>query len=213
MALKKTRRSRKMTMRRKFQLYGPKRVMRVGRQVSNSTHHFRRGGGAFSVQGNAVSPYYNSYQTLFSNITSSGEFAALYDQYRINFVVLKVWLRLDPGAQAAASAIVPRFWWVRDTDDSNAPSSLNELREHHDCKIKALSPYKPIVIKFRPNVLDLAYRGPVTSTYTPRFKQWIDMATTDVPHYGIKFAIENFTTTNYWVDIEATHYFSCKGVR
>ena len=54
---------------------------------------------------------FSSANIQLANVVNSTDFANLYDQYRINYVVLKFWLRIDPSAQAAASASYPKLYW------------------------------------------------------------------------------------------------------
>lgn len=178
-----------------------------------TTHSFIRKATPFALQGNvAYAPYQNVTAISFSQIANSAEFSALYDQYKLNLVKLQFWLRVDPGAQTAAAAVMPKLYWFRDMDD-NVPASQTEMRERAHCKIAVLRPDRPITIFIKPNVLQEVYRGVGTTSYSPKFGQWLDMTNTDVTHYGIKWNIDNLTNTNYYVDIESTYYFQCKNTR
>lgn len=124
-----------------------------------------------------------------------------------------VHLKVDPSAQVAANATMPKLYWIKDFDDGGTPASINELREHSKCQYRVLNPNKPIVIGLKPSTLSLGYRSALTNTFTPRWRQWIDMATIDVPHYGFKIAIDDLTNTNYKVDFEYKMWFKCKDTR
>jgi len=214
--MKRRRSSRGVTKRNVKRRRWYRRARLVGRRRASSiVHHFRRGMTSAVITGNAVfQPYLNSKIILFNNTLNFAELTALYDQYRINYVVDKYWLRIDPSAQTAASASYPRMYICRDLDDSAVPGSLNELRERNNCKIKVMNPNKPIKIAWRPNVLDSVYRTSVADgAATPRWGQWIDVAYPDLAHFGYKFAIDDLTNTNYKVDVETVIYFSCKNQR
>lgn len=168
-----------------------------------------------SVQGNAVTG--NPFSAWYglngiSNVIGSAEFSALFDQYRIDYVSFKFYLRTSPDAQTAATAFNPRIAWYRDYDDSSAPSNFGEMLERMDTKVAVLRTDRPVTIKFKPNSLNEVYRGVGVTSFTPVWDQWIDMAQNDVLHYGVKVAIDNFTNTNYFVDIFTQVHFSCKGV-
>lgn len=179
-------------------------------------HHFRRNVNEIGpIVGNAAYiPYTNATGVTFNQLINSTEFTSLYDQYRINYVVDKYWLKIDPSAQAAASASFPKMYICRDLDDGAVPANLNELRERNNCVVKVMNPNRPVVYKFKPNVLDSIYRTGITDgSSTPKWKVWIDCSLPDLSHYGYKYAIDDLTNTNYRVTIERTIYFSCKNVR
>lgn len=210
MAMKRKRSSSKKSSKRIKRTF-----KRKGYKKSQNVYSFIRRTTLDSVQGNAVSgnPYTNWYGLNgIANVIGASEFSALFDHYRIDYVSFKFYLRVSPDAQTAATAIYPRLAWYRDTDDSTPPSNFNEMLERMDTKITTLRPDRPVTIKFKPNCLAEMYRGIGTTSFTPKYKQWIDMAQNDVRHYGVKVAIDNFTNTNYFVDIFTRVYFSCKGV-
>lgn len=67
------------------------------------THSFKRmHRDGVSYAGNvAYTPFtaaWSSNLIQLANVVNSTDFANLYDQYRINFVVLKFWLKIDPSA-------------------------------------------------------------------------------------------------------------------
>lgn len=192
-----------------------RRTSAVSTNLRNQVYYFRRMGtnpGSFS--GNAIHiPLTQGWSWNLGQIVNAGEFSSLFDHYSITCIVVKFYLKIDPSAQTPGTASYPRLYYCRDYDDATAPASLNELREHQHTQVRVLFPNRPISIKLRPAVLDQVYRGVGTVSYTPVWKQWIDMAQTDVPHYGLKWAIDDFTNTNYRVDTETTFYFKCKGVR
>lgn len=190
------------------------RSVRKSRVPSTMCHSFVRKSATFSVQGNAAHlPYTSANNIQFNQVADASDFTALYDQYRINMVKLQFYLRCDPSAQTAATAFFPKLYWARDMDDGNAPLTLNTLKQYHNCKIAVLRPDRPVTIWVKPNVLHEVFRGVGTSSYSPKFGQWIDMLSIDLQHFGIKYAIDIFTNTNYFLDIEQTFYFQCKNPR
>lgn len=205
---------------------------RIGRTI---THHYRRAStGDFvqivtgssdvnvrcmSIRGDSVAtpagtPWRAGFRLAgIDNIVNPTDFTTLYDQYRINYVVMKFYLKRDPSAQAAAAAVVPRLYWYRDLDDSSAPADLNEMRENSRVTIKTLNMYRPVTIKVRPNSLANAYQSALANNYTPKWKQWVDMTQRATPHYIGKFAVDDMSNNDYRVDIETIVYFSCRQPR
>lgn len=189
-------------------------VRRFIRPSFNPVHSFRRRCQFASIIGNAAySPYLAGYTFTLNALPGVSDFTTLYDQYRINMIVLKFYLRKDPGADTAVNAIYPRMWWAIDRDDTTIPASLNELRERGNVRTAVLSQFRPVTIKFVPNTLAVQYVSAVASTYEPKYKSWVDISSVATPFYGLKWGIDNLTITSQVVDVEATYYFQCKNTR
>lgn len=210
-------RSRRLIRRSRRVIRRSRKTMVVSKKPAwAQVHHFKRNVNEIGpIVGNvAYAPFVNSTGVTFSQLINVTEFTSLYDQYRINYVVDRYWLKIDPSAQTAAAASFPKMYICRDLDDSSVPVNLNELRERNNCLVKVMHPNRPVVIKFKPNVLDSIYRSGVSDgSATPRWKVWVDVALPDVSHFGYKYAIDDLTNTNYRVTIERTIYFSCKNAR
>lgn len=185
------------------------RLMPVSRQV----HHFKRNFATSIIVGNVAYTPYQAFTTIqLDQVVNASEFANLYDQYKINYVIQKYYMRVDPSAQSASTAVYPRIFMVRDLDSSTLLSQT-EMRERSNLQIRVLTPHKPVTIKYKPNCLTEAYRGPTTTSYSPKWGQWLDMATQDIKHFGHAWNIDNFNNTNYSLEVETTLYFSCKNTR
>lgn len=183
--------------------YKFKRSVSIGSIGANAGTGEAYWAGTFSL---AQLPGYNDFTTLF-------------DRYKITFVQLQFYLKYDPASGVAdpgtnqANATHPCMYIIKDYDDANAPTSINELRQHAKCKQIILNGTKIIKYNIRPATLTETYRTGVTSTYSPNWKQWVDMANTDTPYYGVKFAVENMFGTNQTIQIRATYWFECKDTR
>lgn len=179
-----------------------------------SVHRFKRMCTTQSVQGNiAWTPYVNGQSISLGDVLAPSEFTSLFDSYRIDLVQFKFFLAVDPSAQSAAAAVYPRFFWHIDNDDASPPTNLAELKEDARTKTAVLDPRRPIVVTWKPSTLAITFNTPVQSTFTPKWGQWVDCAFNGTPHYGIKYAIDVFTNTNYRLDIERTVWLSMKNSR
>lgn len=177
-------------------------------------HYFKRQFNWTNLSGNALyNPWLSSATFSLAQLPGTGDFTTLFDRYKITFIKLYIWLKIDPSAQTAATASYPKLYWVKDYDDSSTPASLDELRQHQSCKVKVMSPNRPIVITLRPSILSVDYRGVGTVSYTPKWKQWVDMQNLDVPMYGLKLGVDDFTNTNYRLEMEGKMWFACKDTR
>lgn len=183
------------------------------RPIAQQIHRFARNYQALAVAGNAAyAPYQQGFDTRLSYLPNATEFSNLYDQFMITYVVHRFFLEVDPSAQTASTAIAPKLFYVRD-QDSLGLLTLDELRERSNCKIKVLRTDRPIIIKYKPNLLQEVYRGAISTTYSPKWNTWIDMSNTDASHFGLIWAIDNFTNTNYKLSVQTKVYFACKNTR
>lgn len=190
-----------------------RRMARPVRAVSRQVHRFIRGFEALNLTGNAVhTPYQGAFSTTLAQVANASELTALYDQYMITYVKYMFYLEIDPSAQAAASAIYPKLYTVRDQDDS-VVLSQNEMRERANLQIRVLNPNRPVVIGYKPNLLTQQWYNGVTNGFTPAWSQWLDVSNANVPHYGFKFNIDNFTNTNYRLRVETRVWIACKNTR
>lgn len=203
---------RKKTFRKK-PMYRKKSTKMV-KSVQSNVHSFRQTAASLNLQGNAAyAPYLAASSFPLAGVAQVASFQALFDQYKISHIQLRFMLRVDPSAQTAATATYPRLYYARDYNDLNLPASLNELREYSKCKIVHLKPDRTTVVNLKPAVLQEMYKSAVTTGYSPKWKQWISMADTTVPHYGLKWGVDLFTNTNYWLDVETVYWFQCKNVK
>lgn len=184
---------------------------------NRDVHFFKRSYAQIapgSFAGNvAYAPYLNAYSFNLAQLPNYTEFSNLFDRYMLTHVQLRFTLKIDPSAQAAASAVYPKLYYVKDYDDSSSPASLDVLREHSRCVQKVLYPNRPVIVNVKPAILQEIYRSGVATTYSPRWKTWIDCNTMDCPHYGLKWGLDDFTNTNMKIDIEGKMWFACKDAR
>lgn len=170
-----------------------------------------------------------SFQFKLSDLPSVSEFGSLFDDYRINKVVLKLIPQITAsnmpfneaqlGGSGTGTGRNPRVFYAADYDDNNVVSSIDVLRQYANVKVRQVVGNKPIKIIITPAISQEIYRTSTSTAYAPKWKQWLDLAYNDIPHYGIKMWVENCagiagsSTTASIFKIEGSMYFSCKGVR
>lgn len=182
--------------------------------IKKDVYAFKRRYHDGTIPGNAVyAPYLQGLSTSLNRLPGISDFSNLFDRYMITYIKVYYHLKIDPSAQGGSSATFPKLFYVRDYDDASAPLTLNEMREHSKCTYRVMNPNKPVVFGFRPSTLTEKYRSAISTTYSPQWNQWIDMAAPDVPHYGWKIGIDDLTNTNYKVDVEVVMWFKCKDTR
>lgn len=200
---KSYRRKAKKTWKKPF---GRKRMMRKAK-----TFNFVRKGAPVTVQGSAANPFLpNGSQFRLEFVTDFLDIKNLFEYYKLNCVVMKFYLRTVVETQASTTGVYPKLWYYRNHLDVLPAFDLNQFRQRMDSKQVIMDPRKPISIKIKPSTLDTIWNTSTTEATIPKYNTWIPTAAQAVPHYGLTWAIENFTNTNYFVDIEHVYYFSAK---
>lgn len=178
-------------------------------------HYFKR----YSQQLNTISgnilhaPLTGGYAFRLSSVSQVGELTSLFDQFQMTYVKVYFHLKIDPSAQVNSQASFPRLFFCRDYDDSSSSFTLDDIRARSKTQIRVMNPNKPVVIGLCPAVLGQAYRGATTTSYIPLWKQWIDCDQSDTPHYGLKWAIDDLTNTNYQVNVEVKYWLKCRNTQ
>lgn len=154
------------------------------------------------------------YTFQLSDLDNYTSLSGVFDLYRINAVVLKMWpitnMYVTPS-NGVPSANIPTIQWATDYTDATAPGTpavLSRFANLHTAQWN-----KPISIKFRPAIVSEIYRSVSSTAYTPKWKQWIDHQYPTVPHYGIKGAITGLASSvqTAYFKYYVTYYLSLKG--
>lgn len=224
MPARKTRKSKKVAKYRR-RMIGIRRSQ-VGGIIR--PHNFKRSvllaSGISTGTGLGGGTLLGSIQPTLSQLYNVSEFGALYDQYRINFVVVKIiWRSTSVSMMETQDRPTyigaPYCIWTLDRDDTNTPTSVNQIREYAQSKQHYFSDAKRVLyIKWKPNTLTDNYQSPVATSYTPKWKQWIDIADGGATaYYGVKYALISPNGGNpnaaAYFDIEATYYFQMRNPR
>lgn len=167
-----------------------------------------------------------AFNILLTQIPQYSEFTALYDYFKINYVVLKItWLATNVNMVDVSDSSMgaPIMYYYCDRDDVSAFSAdaagLNEMRAVSATKRFAFGPTKrTCTFKFKPSTLSLTYKTALVDSYSIAFNRWIDCAEASTPYYGAKMmfhtptASGNPSRANYF-EVEATYYMSFKQPR
>lgn len=169
-----------------------------------------------------------SSQFTLSDISGASEFAALYDQYRLNGVKVTIKLISNPDASYAAgntpvnqyTNYYPTLWYVRDYDDV-ALMTLEQIREYKAVKHVTLRPNKEISIMVKPRLLRQVFNSTTNAGYEIALPKFIDMANIALPHFGLKMVVDFEgtsipinTVVNQWrFRINYKYFFQCKDIR
>lgn len=179
-----------------------KRALRV--------HHFKRSGTPFNITGSTVDVF-GGYSFSLNDVPAVTEFTNLYDQYRLNKVVVK-WIPLTTETNVGQSTTL--FYSVLDFNDDVAPTTEAEILQYASLRIsQGLRTHTRVLT---PASLDDLTDDTGGTRYAgnPKTKQWISTSAPTAPHYGIKFfrpAQPAAQLVNYKVMI--MYYFSCRSVK
>lgn len=163
------------------------------------------------VLGNPIDGY------ALQKLPNSSEFTNLYDMYKIKGVkVIFEYLHNDSSADGLTNFGLPTLCTVNDYDDGTIPANTGEMMQYQSFRMRRMD--KPIKLYMRPAISCEAYKSALTTGYTSRWGQWIDIGNPDLPHYGFKWAVLSANASHSdrtigVVRILFKYYLSFKGVR
>lgn len=158
--------------------------------------------------------------TFYINqLPSVTEFTSLFDQYKINCVVLKMRFlnQIPDRTDAGAGMFRANFHYCIDYNDSAAYTTIAQFAQVSNYKCHALNGERDWSIKIYPKAQKAIYQGLASTGYGPT-KTWINTADPAVPHYGLKYLIdingggggENVIGS---LQMQAKYYMSFKNVK
>lgn len=208
--------------RKKYAKRGRRRMRRMRRKGGrrrfkkarrSRVHHFKRTiRGQITVAPSTTVPTSIAWQFRLNTVSNFAEFTSLYDNYRINKVVVKFVPRSTNNAQGANER--GNFYSCLDFNDDTAftaSTAVADILERSNVRITRSTSVHTRV--FTPALSAAAYRAGATFAYSPKFKQWVDMTYPDCAHYGLKFVIANQDDLDMVYDYFITYYMSFKNVK
>jgi len=197
---------------------------RRGRLMKYNVHAYRRMCTPTTIDTSATgSSYDQSLVFSLDQVRGNSELTALYDQYMITGVKVMFQLVTNPdsgtitnsSSSANATNFYPKLMYCRDYDNTTVETP-NELRERNSTRIRVLQPNKVVSVFIRPAVRNNIHLDGITPASSPIWGQWLDCSSTQVPHYGLKYCVENLghnATQSYRFRIEYQYYIRFKDVR
>lgn len=170
------------------------RVSRGVRSAPMTGFNFRR---SYSIAVTTSSGFhYGATAFALNTLPNFAEFTSLFDQYRIKKVQMNfVWRssgmsQIETGIHNLAG--MPIMYSVIDNDDATVPTNIQEIQQYQNHRTTYFSSVKRVKrLSLAPRTLNTIYRTGATSAYAlGKRNQWLDMSATDIPHYGLKWAID-----------------------
>lgn len=125
----------------------------------------------------------------FSQSPQSSAWGAVFDQYKID--AIQVTFRpmfLAQPLTATSTVFVPLLYLVVDYDDSSVSGySAATFQQYGNCNV---SMYETVSVTFVPHLAVAGAYGSTFASYTNLNPQWIDCASPNVTHYGIKYGCD-----------------------
>lgn len=151
--------------------------------------------GAASVQmsfaPSAIDYRFSGTSIYTDSLPSVTEFSALFDQYRISNVTLRIDYTTDLFNNSGVAYKAPLILCAIDHDDSGS-ATVADLLQYPQVITHSFDAngYTPFIASFRPNpLMDVAGSG-ISTGYAPmKVAPFIRTANLSIPHYGFKLAI------------------------
>lgn len=133
-------------------------------------------------------PTFGSKYFSTADFPQFSSWASVFDQYK--FVEVEVWI--TPATPVQTLVGTAYFYSVIDYDDANNLSSIPAVVQYTNlvCSPHTNGHYR----KFTPHIAGAVYSGAFTS-FANRRPEWIDVASPNVQHYGLKCASDSTSTT------------------
>jgi hypothetical protein len=140
----------------------------------------------------ATVPVFTATRFIAANLaTDFASLAAVFDQYRIVGVEIKLIPHINSTTGSAATAMSGQLYTVIDYDDATNLMAISALEAYDNCV--SAPAYQVVRRCFAPRIALAAYSGAFTS-FANEEAGWIDCASGNVEHYGLKVGTDPGTT-------------------
>lgn len=156
----------------------------------------------------------STYAFKLTDLPEYASYTTIFDQYRIDRIVLTFIPCTDlaiPGSTTGGTLQrAPPIYTAVDYDDNGTPASVATVLNYANVRLHA--PGRMFKVSFKPHVAVGLYNGTNFTNYGNNANQWIDAASSDVLHFGLKTAMPSNALITVW-QVIATYYVSFKNVR
>lgn len=168
----------------------------IYKMVQGPVHRFVRYLNAGELSKTAAD---QGFATVFALnfLPNSSDFTSLFDQYRIDKVEQVFEMDIADGTLNSTTRW-PRITICPDFNNQAAPLSEDAILSYEQARQYQFSTSeRRFSVILRPQIASTVYRTGVTSAYEMKPSGWLDVATNDVPHYGLRYWIANYNTTSF----------------
>jgi hypothetical protein len=153
----------------------------------------------------------SAYSFQLANMPGGADWGTTFDQYRLRGVALEfmpVYTTQGPNT----GVFMPRLWTCIDYDDDNTVTRT-QIQQYDSCVVAP--PGCGLTRAFVPHIAEAAYATSFVGFANEKLK-WIDIASNNVRHYGVKAVIESGAygqTQLQTYSITATCFWEFKSAR
>lgn len=169
--------------------------------------------GSANAEGGLASTYSYGLAAKFklSSVIQEHDITQMFDRYKIVGVALKI-LYQNNNSSVAGNQPLPAMWYAFDGDDSTVPTQYQDVMVKGYCKQMVLNGTTFRSWYCKPRVDKLVYQEGLTSAYTSERAPFIDCNSDDVPHYGFKAWIANWSVLaiDHVLRIQPIYYLALK---
>lgn len=150
-----------------------------------------------------------AYSFQLSDLVNYTEFTGLFDEYKINSVCLKFFPQTTSKSNVPNALLITAI----DKNDSNPPTSVNEILQHDDCVVVDLGQNNTFIIN-NPK-MNVSSQTALTPTYAGQTNMtgWINNTTPTVQHFGFRFAVPAMPTGAWTVNVLAVYDCSFRSTK
>jgi hypothetical protein len=140
---------------------------------------------------------YGAYSFQANDLTEISSFAALYDQYRFDWIEIQLFPLNQLPTATAGTVQAPTAYIAIDYDDDTAPTSVAQVLDYENVNFMQCG--QKFNCRFKPHVnLAMITATPTTQSAGSTDNQWIDVSTLNIKHFGVKYALPSFNMCSSW---------------
>lgn len=177
--------------------------------MGSKVHYFKR--TAFysgMIAGSTLLDVGGALVFQLNSLPNYTEFTNLFDMYRINGVKVTFMPRGNSAEVGTNQGIVKLFSAI-DYDDNTTPASLSEILQYETLKTTNSTRDHKRYIK--PKLARVLYQAGASNAYGAG-TGWIDCSNPQVPHYGMKYVLQQLPAGAQSYDCKITFYLAFKNV-
>jgi len=180
-------------------------------------------GPTITYPGTSSTAVFAGHSHSLADLADVASYTAIFDQYRIVGVSVKLIQRQNVVVSAGSSTVQnnARYAFIAtDLDDDTDPSSMATLQGYANCKTWDMLSCPSFKFFYRPATSAAAWTGALfagyTQTRTGYQGPWCDQNNTSIQYYGWKIGVQSqsgVTEGEYLIDVIYKYYVQFKGQR
>ena len=167
-----------------------------------------------AITASSLADTFGTYVFSLAQIPDVSDFTNLYDQYQIKMVKWTIIPRgnsMDVQTGLTTGQNMGVFS-VLDYDDNTTPTTLDELMQYQNMRMTRSTQQHKRVLRPKLRNAVVGSAGVIANGNNTRHT-WIDCNNTTVPHYGIKYALQQLPNGSQIYDLKVDYYLAFKNVR